>query len=148
VGTPRYTITLQSAPDAAAEQVVRDGLSSFNRAQIGIDAGDDYRPLSLYVRSKDGTVLGGLLGGTYWGWLAIHILWLDEALRGQNYGTDLLQMAEREAIKRGCHRAYLDTMSFQASGFCERQGYRVVAELPDFPDGYSKIIMAKQLSAK
>jgi hypothetical protein len=33
---------------------------------------------------REKTVRGGLLGATYWGWLVIEILWLDESIRGQN----------------------------------------------------------------
>jgi hypothetical protein len=44
-------------------------------------------------------------------------------------------MAEGEARARGCSRAKLRTFSFQARGFYEKEGYRIVGELRDDPPG-------------
>jgi hypothetical protein len=38
------------------------------------------------------------------------------------------------------------TMSFQARGFCERSGYVVFAELPDFPGDERRLFMRKPLT--
>jgi hypothetical protein len=57
----------------------------------------------------------------------------------------MLRMAEAEAVQRGCHGSWLDTFEFQARGFYERQGYECFATLPEFPKGYSRYFMKKQL---
>ena len=46
-----------------------------------------------------------------------------------------MQLAEREAVQRGCHGAWLDTFEFQARGFYERLGYTCFGELPNYPAG-------------
>ena len=69
--------------------------------------------------------VGGLLASTYWGWLNIDELWLEEPLRGNGYGTVLMQEAEAEALGRSCTRAHAKTWEFQAREFYERLGYRV-----------------------
>ncbi len=135
-------VELDTTLDPDAAQAVRAGLSAYNRSRVG---GDGYRKLAIFLRDPDHTVVGGLLGDTYWGWLAINIVWVAESLRGQGYGRALLAMAEREALRQGCHHAHLDTMSFQARPFYEREGYRVFGALHDVPMGRSRYFMQKAL---
>ena len=56
-----------------------------------------------------------------------------------------MSMAEGEAMKRGCHAAWLDTFEFQARAFYERIGYSCFGTLPDFPKGSSRYFMSKAL---
>ncbi|HEX9369376.1 MAG TPA: GNAT family N-acetyltransferase [Roseiflexaceae bacterium] len=138
-----YTMTLEA--DATPEDLaaVRAGLSAYNRRQAGDDS---FEPIDLIVRDAAGAVAGGLLGGTYWGWLVIEILWLADELRGQGWGSRLLRAAEQIAVERGCHAAHLDTMSFQARPFYERHGYAVFGVLEDLPRGHQRYFMQKRLA--
>jgi GNAT superfamily N-acetyltransferase len=85
------------------------------------------------------------LGNTYWGWLYISILWLAESLRGQGVGGRLLDMAEQEALDRGCRHAHVDTLDFQALPFYEKHGYAVWGTLNDLPPGHSRYFLKKDL---
>ncbi len=138
-----YTVTLEETPDPADARFVFEHLQEFNRSRIGID--DGHRRLTVFVRDETGAIVGGLLGDTFWGWLYVSILWVDERLRGQGYGRTLLTTAEQEAIARGCHHALLDTMSFQARPFYEKLGYTVFGELHDIPVGHSRYYLQKPL---
>jgi hypothetical protein len=69
------------------------------------------------------------------GWLFISHLWMAEALRGQR--------AEREAARRDCRRAYLDTFDFQALGFYQKRGYEVFGSLEGFPTGHRRYFLQK-----
>ncbi len=82
---------------------------------------------------------------TYWDWLDIAVLWLDERLRGEGHGTRLMRVAEDEAMRRGCVHSYLSTLSFQARGFYEGLGYRVIGRLDDYPPGHVKYWLRKDL---
>jgi GNAT superfamily N-acetyltransferase len=93
------------------------------------------RPLDIILRNAAGEIVGGLTASTYWDWLDIDDLWLAEEMRGQGYGREVLRMAEEEARQRGCRRAKVQTFSFQARGFYEKMGYRVVGALEDYPPG-------------
>ncbi|HEX6289449.1 MAG TPA: GNAT family N-acetyltransferase [Herpetosiphonaceae bacterium] len=130
--TDRYRITLEESPDPADTEALRQSLDAFNEAHVGPT---NWRPFAVFVRDANSTIVGGLSGGTYWGWLYVEIFWLDERLRGQGYGSRLLAMAEHEAMERGCTYAHLDTMSFQALPFYERHGYSVFGVLDDMPAG-------------
>ncbi len=93
----------------------------------------------------DDRVAGGVIAGIYWNWLYIDLMWIEEPLRKLGYGARLPAMAEDEARRRGATRAYLDTFSFQAPGFYQKQGYHVFGELPDFPAGHTRFFMTKSL---
>ncbi len=143
MGKPRYTLILENNPKAEDKQLVRDGLEAINFQARQIP--QDYLELVLLVRANDGTVMGGLLGGTYWQWLHVGTLWVHEDLRGQGFGSDMLKAAEREAVKRGCHSAFLDTMSWQALPFYQKYGYSVYGQLEDFPLGHTRYYLQKRL---
>ena len=101
------------------------------------------RPLDIFIRDQRDTIVGGLAADIYWGWLAIEDLWIDERLRGQGYGRRLVGQAEQEARRRGCQHALLTTFSFQARGFYEKLGYRVVGQMDDYPPGSSYFWLRK-----
>jgi GNAT superfamily N-acetyltransferase len=122
--------------------VVRQGLQRFNNRFI---KDDGFKPLTIFLRREDGSIVGGLLGDIYWGWLYISILWLEEEYRGGGYGSRLLEMAEEEALRQGCAAIHLDTMSFQAQPFYEKHGYQVFGQLDDLPVGHQRIFMWKKL---
>ena len=121
---------------------VRESLTQFNLEHVG---DDHHTPLNIVEYDTDGTIIGGLLGGTYWGWMYIDILWVDEHHRRLGIGSRLLSEAETEAVRRGCHHVHLDTMSWQAPGFYKKHGYEVIGILPDIPSGNQKYLLMKAL---
>jgi GNAT superfamily N-acetyltransferase len=129
----RVELEAQPAPDDLA--LVRKGLDSFNESRVGAT---QWMPLAVFLRDANNTIAGGLVGGTYWGWLYVETFWIAEELRGHGYGRRLLALAEATAIERGCRYAHLDTMSFQALPFYEHHGYSVFGVLEDMPAGSGK----------
>jgi hypothetical protein len=103
------------------------------------------QPLVLYVKDASGAVLAGLTGSTNWGWLHVDLLAVQAPWRGTGVGARLLARAEEMALERGCRHAYLDTFSFQALGFYEKQGYAVYGQLENFPTGASRYFLKKTL---
>ena len=137
-----YVIQLDNGSDSAAIRAVQTGLSTYN---LGFAPSDGYQPLNVFIRGRDGSVLGGLLGVNYWGWLHVDILWLDERLRGQKLGSHLLNRAEEEAIQRGCRHVHLDTLDFQALPFYQKRGYTLFGVLDDLPPGHQRFFLRKDL---
>lgn len=139
---PNYSIELETSPNVDDVHAIYDGLSAYNRLHA---PNDNYQPLVLALRDPDGKVIGGLVGETYWSWLHVDALWLEESVRGLSFGTKLLNMAEQEAIRRGCRHSQLETHDFQALGFYQKQGYILFAQLDDFPPEHIKYFLKKEL---
>ncbi|NUQ36965.1 MAG: GNAT family N-acetyltransferase [Caldilineales bacterium] len=142
-------LELTDAPPEADKQFLRQQIRAFNDdhspPHAAVRQPGSVRPLCLFVRDADGALQGGLIAETYWGWLDIDILWLRQSRRGQGVGRQLLAQAEAEAVRRGCAWAQVKTFSFQAQAFYEKQGYRVVGEMRDYPPGASFLWMRKDL---
>lgn len=138
-----FTIRATDVANQTWRDAILTSLARYNQAKTGRN---DHRPLVLTVDDSQGEVIGGLWGRTAYDWLFVELLFVPEELRGQGLGADLMQRAEREAVARGCHSAWLDTFEFQARGFYERLGYRCFAELPDYPTGSARYFMKKVLS--
>ncbi|TMJ27052.1 MAG: GNAT family N-acetyltransferase, partial [Alphaproteobacteria bacterium] len=96
-------------------------------------------------KSTRGETLGGVMGAIWGGWLQIAILWIDESVRGQDWGTRLMDQAETYAREHGCHSATLDTHSFQARPFYEGRGYEIFGTLDDYPKGHKRFYLRKKL---
>jgi GNAT superfamily N-acetyltransferase len=128
--------------DDGTRKFITDGVDNHNIATTGLAP---YFPANFVLRSERGEVLGGLLGMIWGGWLQINILWVAEAFRGGGFGGSLLAEAESYALERGCAGVFLDTFSFQARPFYERNGYTTFASLPDCPPGHERHFLKKRL---
>lgn len=136
------SIAVESCPDYRDANVVNQGLIDFNAAHAG---GAAPHELLVTLRDAHGKVVGGLPGDTWVGWLQVHALWLADELRGRGMGRALMLAAEREAVRRGCTQAFLETLSFQALGFYEKLGYTVFSRLDGFPPGGARHALRKAL---
>lgn len=102
--------------------------------------------IGVYVRDDIGTMLGGLIGVRKGDWLNIDFLWVSDAVRGSGVGSQLIKTAEDEARRKGCKHALVDTASFQARPFYEKQGYQLQMSLQDYPyPGMQRHYLAKAL---
>ena len=137
-------ITLTDAPDDAEEAVITDGLRAYNEARAGYS---DSRELAVLVRDPDiRKVVGGLYGRTSLGLLRVERFFLPESLRRDRLGGRILAMAEEEGRRRGCTRAVLSTVHFQAPGFYLKQGWEIAARIECEPPGHTRFYMTKKLS--
>lgn len=121
---------------------VNSALAKFNEEKVGAD---NHELLNIVEYDENNSIIAGILGGTYWGWLHIDILWVAEKCRKQGIGSKLLKAAEEEAQKRGCHSVHLDTMSWQAPEFYKKHGYKIISELENIPAGNKKFHLIKEL---
>ena len=133
-------ITAEPLPQDLA--FLSESLTAFNDGDVGTSG---RKLLAVFVRDDAGVIVAGISGYTAWGWLYVQWLWVDEKLRGQNTAGSMLDAAEREAVLRGCHGAWIDTFNPTAARVYQRQGYKPFGALPEFPAGRSRIFLQKRL---
>jgi GNAT superfamily N-acetyltransferase len=144
LGLPQqYQLTVEDEPEAAALEALPQALEDFNESQWPGHA--PWRPLGIFIRDAE-TIVAGLSGETYCGWLVVKYLWVRDDLRRCGVGRELMAQAEARATERGCHSAWLDTFGFQARGFYEKLGYVEFGTL-DYLPMHKRHFMKKLLVA-
>ena len=132
-----YKIISDFNPSDADNQILSDALMAFNESVFK----EKVQPLSIFLKREDGTVYGGVVAYLQSDSIHIDILWVDEPIRGQGYGAQLLQVAEEEAKKHGCSFSTVNTMDFQAEDFYLKYGYERICEFKNYILGlHTKVI--------
>ena len=111
-------------------QEIGDLIRSYNRSKR---EKAESEPLNLYVEDDKGELMAGLVAEIFGNWIEIEYLFVKEEFRGQGIGSQLLQQAESEAKKKNCRDAFVNTYQFQAPTFYQKQGYKEVFTLKDYP---------------
>lgn len=142
--SPKLVLTDAATPEDLA--VISDGLGAYNLEKAGHR---DYRSLAVLVADPaTGAIVGGLYGSTSMGLLRVDRFFLPETLRKQGLGSRILKAAEEEGARRGCSRAVLSTLSFQAPGFYKLQGWDELGRIECDPPGHTRFMMTKRLAAR
>ena len=98
-----------------------------------------------YYAQRDEKKVGGIIADLWGNWLLIKFLWVDESVRGQQVGSELITLLEGYAVLKGCKSALVDTLSFQARHFYEKQGYKCQMVLDNYPMDSSLAFLTKIL---
>jgi GNAT superfamily N-acetyltransferase len=137
-------IGVERSNRTAASRKLWRGLVRFNRERAGAFK---YSRTIVSARDRKGRLLGGLILQSYWRESYIELLWLSARARGKGIGSKLLEEAEQRARRRGSRLIHLNTYSFQAPGFYEKQGYRRFGRISGSPRGESRHFYVKRLRA-
>ena len=129
-------------PTPAEIDFLEQRLYEFNSQATGIG---DALGITVFGRDARGEVVAGLCGHTWGGCCDIRQVWVHEKHRGQGVGRRLLELAEKEARRRGCLQIVLATHSFQAPEFYRKLGFEIVDSLPDYPRGHQHLHLRKFL---
>lgn len=125
-------------------ELLLDGLRSFNAPIFPNRKTDSF---GLFVRNDEGKVVGGLSGEITFTSIFIKYLWLSESLRGCGIGERLIKQLEQEAVKLGVANLCVDTYTFQAPKFYEKNGFEQVGCFRDFPlEGVDRLFYQKKLT--
>lgn len=124
---------------------VRNQLTAFNFAALPefFDPDQKLPQVNYYLRDEQGAIIGGVLCEVLWKTLLVNFLWVAGDQRHHGVGKRLLNRAERAGAEKGCAFATLTTFDFQARGFYEKQGYRVVGQVDNFPPGHTYYTLRK-----
>ena len=143
-----------SLPDETWEAVV-SVLKSYNRDRnpsfyAARDLpGNAPEPLHVVAFDADEAVVGGLIGETQFAWLKVSIVAVAEHARRCGVGRRLMELAEQEAVARGCRHVFLDTMDYQAPAFYQKLGYTVAAKIDDWDShGHARYYFIKELGQR
>ncbi|TPI49505.1 GNAT family N-acetyltransferase [Mesorhizobium sp. B3-1-7] len=124
---------------------LEERLNGDNRRKTGCD---DDRGLIFVIRDETGVVIGIAAGYSWAGTAELKLMWVDEAYRGRSYGKKLLDAFTAEAASRGVGRVWVSSHDFQAPGLYEKAGFERMAELPQWPEGHSNVILCKTIAAR
>jgi GNAT superfamily N-acetyltransferase len=139
----KNVIVISDDAEPEFARIIGKGLDEFNEQVAGLS---DRRPLCVIVTDSDSNeVLGGAVGRTSLGLAFLELFHLPSSLRGSGLGTKILAAFEEEARQRGCSSAVLYTISFQAPGFYEKNGWVSFGEITSEREGISRVFMTKKL---
>ena len=123
------------------KKAVLGGLIGYNNEKLGKQK---YKRIAVSLRER-GEIVGGIVGEVWTNVLFIQLFWIEQKLRGKDYGTKLIGAIEDEARRFGATRSYVDTMSFQAPGFYRSCGYQEFGSIDGYPRGVTRHWLTKSL---
>ena len=129
-------------PNRDVIDAINRGLTEFNQS---VQPDPLASPLVLAIRNDNGDVVAGVLGRFAYSWLRIDVVWVADEYRGKGRGAKLMRRAEEVAVERGCRGIHLDTHGFQAPAFYAGLGYEVFGKLEEYPGGYARLFLKKEL---
>jgi ribosomal protein S18 acetylase RimI-like enzyme len=138
----KFTWQVEVDPSDEAIAALRSRLRAYNMAQV--DTSDD-TSLAIFLRDEAGELLGGISGFLWGAVLEIDFLWIDDSLRGQGVGKQLVLQLEDAARQRNGRTVILDTFSFQAPDFYQSLGYEITAVVEGFGNQHGKYFLRKSL---
>lgn len=124
-----YKINYEAHPSYNDIKKIDDGIFAYAKQQ------KNHKPIEefvFFVRDNNNQVVGGCSGAVFYGCLYVDGLWMQESLRGQGYGTQLMSAAEELGKERGCTFATVNTMDWEGLGFYQKLGYEIEFERHGF----------------
>ncbi len=134
---------MEDHPDPLDIELLETRIRREASAAMGL--GDEV-DLAIFVR-EEGEVVAGISGWTWGDCCELQSLWVKPSLRGRGLATKLIGAAEAEATARGCVQTVHFTYEFQVRALYERNGYRLVARVKDFPSGTDVLWYHKRLKS-
>ena len=121
---------------------VFDGFSRHAIATMGVH--DLIEPIA-FVAMEDGAFAGTVVVALFWGALHVKYVYVEEKYRGYGLGTRLMKQAFQYGKENKCPFVFVETMSFQASGFYQKLGFTIELTRTGFSHGTSFHYLKKAL---
>lgn len=104
----------------------------------------DCKTFGFYVDNGE-EILGGAVVYQAWDWLFVDTLAIKEEYQKQNIGRRLFEYIDDYCRNQNLVGIKLSTMDFQARGFYEKMGFKVICEIKNCPRGNTKYELVKYL---
>lgn len=141
----KYEIRYESEPKREDTITLWEGICENAKLMRGHKPG---KPFAFFIRDETGKIKGGCSGFIFYGCLYTDLLWIDKELRGQNYGAQLMENAEKLAKENQCLFMALSTMDFEALDFYKKLGFLVEFERHGFEKNSIMYFLRKNLDQK
>lgn len=136
------TIQIEPEPTRQDRSALTEMIREFNQQFF---QASQWQSVTIFARDESGSIVGGALGEIGCDWLYIRVLVVQENLRGQGIGSEILNVVEQEGQKQDCVGVHLETLEFAAKDFYERQGYVVFGIQKNYSRKYTRYFMQKLL---
>jgi ribosomal protein S18 acetylase RimI-like enzyme len=139
----RFTITTN--PTKEEIEAIKKGLEEHNKKHPNGELDIPTPDISVVLKDKDGTIVGGVITSMLVGVMHLEVLWVDKKHRRKGYGSALVLEAERMGKKKGYTAAQTWTFSFQAPEFYQSIGYKVLGIFNGYTGGITEYVLMKKL---
>lgn len=133
------------------EEVIRKGIRSFNNKMhpehpiFQLDRDKSYNDTFGFYALADNQIIGGIIAHKKMQWLDIDILYINEDFRKNKIGSHLIDKATEYCEKEELIGIHLYTLDFQAKGFYEKKGFKLIAEIENWPKGITRYEFIKYI---
>lgn len=138
----KYTIFYDPHPKQEDTKIIWQGINEYARDMRGLSEG---KPFGFFVKDESNNIKGGCAGYIFYGCLYVDILWVDQTLRNQQYGTQLMKEAEKLAKNEHCNFITVNTFDFEALGFYQKLGFVIEFERQGFDKNSIMYFLRKNL---
>lgn len=125
----KYLINYEPNPKHEEVNVIWEGISENAQSEKGHKPG---KPFAYFIKDESERIKGGCTGCIFYGCMYVDLLWIDKLLRGNQYGSKLMENAEKLAKENKCSFIAVNTMDFEALDFYKKLGYFIEFERHGF----------------
>ncbi len=141
----KYQVTYTNTPLQKDIEILGEGISRNAKEKRNLDP---VSPFAFFIHDENNEIKGGCNGNIGYDWLYVDQLWVDKSLRGQGYGTALMQSALNLALEKNCLHAAVNTGDWEALDFYKKLGFRVELKREGFANNSIFYFLRKDLSIK
>jgi GNAT superfamily N-acetyltransferase len=141
----KFQVTHTLAPLQKDIEILGKGISQNAKEKRNLDP---VEPFAFFIRDENNEIRGGCNGNIGYEWLYIDQLWVDKSLRGQGYGSTLMQAALNLAAEKKCLHAAVNTGDWEALDFYKKFGFRVELKRDGLANNSLFYFLRKDLSIR
>lgn len=138
----KYTINYDENPKSDETKIIWEGISENAKTKRNLPPG---KPFAFFIKDELNQIKGGCSGYIYYGCFYVDLLWVDQSLRGKQYGNQLMKEAEKLAHNNDCNFIAVNTMDFEALDFYKKLDYTIEFERHGFDKGSIMYFLRKNI---